>query len=157
MNFYFKGFHKNIKGDKDGLGVCSFSIPEFGLFHRSVVLDKDEVLLDYMSLLLLFEFITQNSSFFERINFFTICGPKNILQYVKSDNKVPKKVEAFKNTSNAYIWKIKQDMRTQIDFLEISEEKNRAFFNIDSLKVDKNLARYLTLLTKERDDTYKSR
>jgi hypothetical protein len=157
MKFYFKGSHKKIKGDKDGLGVCSFVIPEWGLLHRSIVFDKDIVLLDFMSLLLVFEFITQNPSFFEKINLFTVCGPKKILQYVNSDNKLPKKVEAFRNASNAYIAKIKQDMRTQINFLDISEKEKQSFFSIDSLKVDKNLAKYLTLLSKEHNDTYKGR
>jgi len=155
MKFYFKGSHKKIKGDKEGLGICSFVIPEWGLLHRSIVFDKDLVLLDFMSLLLLFEFMTQNPSFFKEINFFTVCGPKKILQYVNSDNKLPKKVEAFRNASNAYITKIKQDMRTPINFLEASEKESLAFFSIDSLKVDKKLAKYLTLLSKEHNDTYK--
>lgn len=157
MKFYFKGSHKKIKGDKDGLGVCSFVIPEWGLLHRSIVFDKDLVLLDFMSLLLLFEFITLNPLFFKEINLFTVCGPKKILQYVNSDNELPKKVEAFRNASNAYIAKIKQDMRTQINFLEVSEKESPAFFSIDSLKVDKKLAQYLTLLSKEHNDTYKGR
>lgn len=152
MNFYFKGFWNKYEG-RD-YGVCSFSIPEYGILHRSLVIDnKDEILLDFVSLLLMFEFVYLNIVIFKGIDSFMIYSSNDrILKYMKN-NSVPKKVIPFKETLDSFTRHIIKNTGIPINFLKVPMNKNLALLNVGSMKLDEKLAEYFKFLSEDSNDT----
>ena len=144
MKCYFCGIYK--KAAKDGLdkGICSFSIPELGLLHRAVVIDdKDEILLDFSSLLLLFEFVILNPLFFKNISFLDFKGSNTkVLEYINSEKDIPKKVTSFRNAVVSFCIELRK-MGIESHFVKVSKSKNFALLGVDTLKTDKELMSFL--------------
>jgi hypothetical protein len=145
LDFYFGSYVKS-----KNFGVCIFSIPDLGILQKSVILDKDEILLEFSSLLLVFDFILMNPLFFRDIKVFSIYGsnPK-IFYYIKSDRGIPKKAEPFKRAFEAFTENIVSKMNVYFDFLLSPISKSKKFMDVVSMKTDRNLAVRLTALSKE--------
>jgi len=145
MKCYFCGTYKKIGKDKLDRGICSFSIPELGILHRAVVDDKkkDEILLDFSSLILLFEFVILNPLFFKNVSFLDLKGSNvKVFRYLNSEKNIPIKVVPFKNTSVAFCLELRK-MGIESHFIKVSKSKNLAFLGVDTLKIDKGLMLFL--------------
>lgn len=151
MKCYFCGTYKKIGEDKLDRGICSFSIPELGILHRSIVDDKkkDEILLDFSSLFLLFEFVMLNPLFFKNVSFLDLNGSnKKVLKYLNSEKSIPKKVIPFKNASVAFCLELRK-MGIESHFIKVPKSKNLAFLNVNTLKIDKELMLFLASTQQE--------
>lgn len=152
MKCYFCGIYKETGKDKLDKGICSFSIPELGILHRSVVDDdddKDEILLDFSSLLLLFEFVILNPLFFKSVSFLDLKGSNTkVLEYLNSEKGIPKKVIPFKNASVAFCLELRK-MGIESHFIKVFKSKNLALLGVDTLKIDKELMTFLASTQQE--------
>lgn len=154
MDCYFCGIYKkSIKK-----GISSFSIPELGILFRTTVDDKDEVLIDFTSLLLLSEFAMLNPLLFKNVSFLDLKGSNaKVLEYINSKKSIPKKVEPFKSNFISFCMELNK-MRMKIYFTKVPKSKNLALSGINTLKVNKELMLLLENMRLEvSNDKSKSR
>ena len=135
MDCYFCGVYNKLA--KKGVG--SFSIPKLGILFRTVIDDKDEVLIDFSSLLLSSEFIILNPLLFKNVSFLDFKGSNmRVLKYINSEKSIPKKVESFKSTLISLCTEL-NNKEIKVYFTKVPKSKNLALSGINTLKVNKEL------------------
>lgn len=153
MDCYFCGIYK--KSVKKG--ISSFSIPELGILFRTTVDDKDEILIDFSSLLLLSEFAMLNPLLFKNVSFLDLKGSKRVLEYINSEKSIPKKVKPFMDTFVSFCEELSK-AGMKIYFTKVPKNRNLALSSINTLKVDKRLMLLLENMRLEvSNDRSKSR
>jgi len=133
MKCYFGGIKKK-KGS-----ICNFLISDFGFLHRNVVKYTDKLVIEFLSLLYLFEFITSNSALFQEVSYIDIYGDAEVLHYLRK-KKVPIKINPYKESVMSYIG---MNAKLKFQFFNISKKANIAFFAADYISVDPKTVQYV--------------
>jgi len=153
MKCCFGGLCRESEYVSVGKGVCSFLILDLGVLHRTVSMEKDELVLDFTSLLLLLEFILLNPYLFKHFYSLEVYGSNNdVLKYLKQ-NKVPAKIRSLKEMVMSFI---KQNPYVKVSFLKISKETNPIFFKVASLPIDMKMSEYVKSLMEVISDPNKN-
>ena len=133
MECYFGG----IKKKKES--ICNFLIADLGFLHRNVVKDTDELVVEFLSLLYLLEFITSNSALFREVSCINIYGDAKVSRYLRKKN-VPLKIHPYKESVMVHI---NMNPELKFNFLNVSKKVNIAFFAVDYISVDPKTVQYV--------------
>jgi len=148
VDCYFCGVYNELVEE----GISSFSIPEWGMLYRSVINERDEVLISFTSIFLLFEFIMTNPLLFKNISFLNLKGSDvNVLKYIDNEKSIPKKVAPFISALASFRVELSK-MGIEIRFTKISKSRNLAFSGVSTLKVNKQLMLLLNSIQVEAGD-----
>ena len=135
MDCYFCGVYNKLTKE----GISSFSIPELGMLYRSIIDDKDEVLISFTSIFLLFEFIMTNPLLFKNVSFLNLKGSdEDVLKYIDNEKSIPKEVKPFIGALASFRMELNR-MGIEIRFTKVLKSMNLAFLSISTLKVNKQL------------------
>lgn len=128
MNCYYGGFKKKNNG------ICNFLFSDLGLLHRNVIKDETDILvIDFLSLFLLFEFIVLNPEVFKGVTCFDIYGSNPDVILCLKDKKRYPRVESYRN---AIVPFINRNSNMKFQFYNVPKKKNLSFFSIDVFGVD---------------------